>query len=134
VNVALDATDQPDVGIGVHDNGIFAAHLKHRALDPHLAGSLRGGNFVDVQSDFTRARECDVASLWVRDYGIAEAGARTGAEVHHAFWQTNFFKQFAPQTGLGLFAPVQKSTGYAPAALGSKDVIEQEDATIVVND
>ena len=32
-----------DVGIGVDDDGVFAAHLEDRALDPDLAGGLRGG-------------------------------------------------------------------------------------------
>ena len=35
-----------DVGIGVDDDGVFAAHFEDRALDPDLAGSLRGGDFL----------------------------------------------------------------------------------------
>ena len=49
-------------------------------------------------------------------------------------FQAHFFAQFASQTGFGLFAPVQKSPGYSPAAVGSKDMIEQEDSIVVVKD
>jgi hypothetical protein len=66
-----------DVGVGVDDDGVFAAHLKNRALDPDLAGSLRGRDFVDVQANFARTGESDVARLGMRDHRVAEA--RSGA-------------------------------------------------------
>src|SRR4029077_8008905 len=80
-----------DIGIGVDDDGIFASHFKDGALDPDLAGGLRGGSFVDVESDFARAGEGDVARLRVRDDRIAEACAGAGAEVHYAFGHAGFF-------------------------------------------
>ena len=90
-----------DVGIGVDDDGVFAAHFEDGALDPDLAGSLRGGDFVDVQSDFAGAGEGDVASLGMRDDGVAEAGAGAGAEVDHAFGHADFFEQFDELGGDG---------------------------------
>src|SRR5579862_7640743 len=64
-----------DVGIGVNDDGVFAAHFEDGALDPYLARGLRGGDFVDVQSDFARSGEGDVTRLGMRDDGIAETGS-----------------------------------------------------------
>ena len=55
-----------NVGIGVDNNGVFAAHFEDSALDPDLAGSLRGGDMVDVQSNFARAGESDVAGFRMR--------------------------------------------------------------------
>ena len=57
--------------------GVFAAHFENGALDPELAGSLRRRDFVDVQSDFARSSERDIARLRMRDYRIAEAGTRS---------------------------------------------------------
>jgi len=37
-----------DIGIGVDDDGVLAAHFEDGALDPELAGGLLGGNLVDV--------------------------------------------------------------------------------------
>jgi hypothetical protein len=83
-----------DVGIGVDDDGVLAAHFKDGALDPELPGSLRGGSFVDVESDFAGAGEGDVARFGMRDDSIAEAGAGAGTEIHHAFGHADFFQQF----------------------------------------
>ena len=33
-----------DIGVGVDDDGVFAAHFEDGALDPDLARSLRGGD------------------------------------------------------------------------------------------
>src|SRR5438552_8271776 len=49
-------------------------------------------------------------------------------------FQTHLFAQLAAQTCFGLFAPIQKSPGYSPTAVGSKDMIEQEDSIVVVKD
>ena len=42
-----------DVGVGIHDDGIFAAHFEHGALDPNLSRDDVGGAFVDVEPNFT---------------------------------------------------------------------------------
>src|SRR5713101_1039755 len=47
-------------------------------------------------------------------------------------FQAHFFAQLTPQTGFGLFAPVQEATGNSPAAVRSKDVIEQKNPTVVI--
>ena len=43
---ATPSTAEVDVGIGVDDDGVFAAHFEDRALDPDLSGGLRGGDFL----------------------------------------------------------------------------------------
>ena len=57
-----------NIGIGINDDSVLAAHFENGALDPHLAGRLRGCALIDVQSDFARAGESNVAGLGVRDY------------------------------------------------------------------
>src|SRR5208282_2235013 len=73
-----------DIGVRVDDDGVLATHFQNRALDPDLAGSLRGRGFIDVQSYFARPSEGDVASLGMRHDGVAKAGARPGQEVNTA--------------------------------------------------
>jgi hypothetical protein len=82
-----------DVGVGIDDDGVFAAHLENRALNPDLAWALRGGDFVDVQADFARAGEGDVTRLGMCDDGVAETGSGAGTEVHHALGHAGFFKK-----------------------------------------
>ena len=82
-----------EIGVGIHDDGVLAAHFEDRALDPDLAGSLRGRALVDVQADFARSGEGDVAGLGMRHHGIAEAGAGAGTEIHHAFRHAALFQQ-----------------------------------------
>ena len=83
-----------DIGVGIDDDGVFAAHFEDGALDPELARLLLRGALVDVQSDFARAGESDVANLRMRHQRIAEARAAAGAEVHDAFGHAAFFEQF----------------------------------------
>ena len=56
---------------------------------------------VDVQSDFARSGERDVAGLRMRDHGIAEARSCAGAEVHYAFGHADFFEQLDEFGGNG---------------------------------
>ena len=65
-----------EVGVGIDHHGVLAAHLENGALDPDLAGLLRGCGLVDVQADFLRSGEGDVARLGMRDDGVAEARCR----------------------------------------------------------
>ncbi len=90
-----------DVGVGVDDDRVFAAHFENGALDPDLAGSLGRGDFVDVQADFAGAGESDVASFGMGDHGIAEAGSSAGAEIYHALGHAGFFEQFHKLCGDG---------------------------------
>ena len=69
-----------DVGVGIDDDRVLAAHLEHGALDPELAGCWLRCRLVDVQSNFARAGESDVANLGMRDQGIAEARAAARTE------------------------------------------------------
>ena len=80
------------IGVGIDDDRIFAAHFEDGALDPDLAGSDIGGNFVDSQADFTRSGERDIAGLGMRHYGIAKTGAGARAEIHHAFRHSRGFQ------------------------------------------
>ena len=83
-----------DIGVGIDDDGVFAAHFEDGALDPELARLLLRGGLVDVQANFARAGEGDVADLRMRHQRVAEAGAAAGTEVHHAFGHSAFFEQF----------------------------------------
>src|SRR5580658_3172887 len=83
-----------DVGVGIDDDGIFAAHFEHRALDPELAGLLLRGALVDVQSNLARAGERDVTDLGMRHQRVSERYPAAGTEVHHAFGHAAFFEQF----------------------------------------
>src|SRR5208337_2517778 len=80
-----------DIGVGLDDDGIFAAHFEDGALDPELARLLLRGVPVDVQSDLARAGESDVANFRMRHQRVAEGHASSGAEVHDAFGHTAFF-------------------------------------------
>src|ERR1019366_3100323 len=40
-----------EIGIGIHHDGVLAAHFEHRALDPDLSLLGRGGARVYVQAD-----------------------------------------------------------------------------------
>ena len=64
-------------------------------------GCLRRGDLVDVQADFARAGEGDVARLGMRDDRVAEARAGAGAEVDHALGHAGFFEQFDKLRGDG---------------------------------
>ncbi len=90
-----------DIGVGVDDDGVLAAHFKDGALDPELTGSLRGGGLIDMQPHFAGAGKRDVSSFGMCHDGIAEAGAGAGAEVHHAFGHAGFFQQFNELGGDG---------------------------------
>jgi hypothetical protein len=46
----------------------------------------------------------------------------------------NFLAQFASQSCFRLLSPAQEPTGNSPAAVGPKNVIEQQDPTLVVKD
>src|SRR6202035_4733553 len=52
-----------NIGVGIDDDGVFAAHFEDGALDPELAGLLIRRSLVDVQSNFARSRESDVANF-----------------------------------------------------------------------
>ena len=43
---ATPSTAAVDVGVGVDDDGVLAAHLENGALDPDLAGGLRGRDLL----------------------------------------------------------------------------------------
>jgi hypothetical protein len=83
-----------DIGVGIDDDRIFAAHFEHGALDPELAWLLLRRGLVDVQSNLARAGESDVANLRMRHQRIAKASAAARAEVHNAFGHAAFFEQF----------------------------------------
>src|ERR1700694_3434842 len=55
-----------DIGVGIDDNGVFAAHFEDGALDPKLAWLLIRRGLVDVQSNLARAGESDVANFRMR--------------------------------------------------------------------
>src|SRR5207247_10417016 len=83
-----------EISIGIDDNGIFAAHLQDRALDPDLSGSAVGGNLVDAQSYFTRSGEGDETRFRMGHNQITKASSGAGAEVHDAFGHPGFFQYF----------------------------------------
>ena len=64
-------------------------------------GSLRRGDLVDVQADFARAGEGDVARLGMRDDGVAETRSGAGTEVDYALGHARFFEQFDKLRGDG---------------------------------
>ena len=96
---ATPSTAASMIGVGVDDDRVFAAHFEDGALDPDLAWLLRRGALVDVQTDFARSGERDVARLRMRNDGVAETCAAAGAEVHHALGQAGFFEQLEELRG-----------------------------------
>ena len=82
-----------NVGVGVDDDRVLAAHFKNGTFDPDLAGRLGGRDFINVQSNFARAGEGDVARLGMRHNRVAETGARAGAKIYHAFGHAGLFEQ-----------------------------------------
>src|SRR5208337_1083771 len=79
---ALDGRVQ--IGIGANQDGVLAAHLQNRALEPDLIGFSLGGALVNLQAHGLGAGEGDEARLGMLDDGVAEGGAGAGAKVDHA--------------------------------------------------
>ena len=48
--------------------------------------------------------------------------------------QADFFAQLAAQTLFGLFPSAQKAARYSPGTIGAKDVLQQQNAALVVKD
>ena len=63
----------------VDDDGVLAAHLQHRALDPDLPGQRSARLLGDLEPDLARAGEGDEARLRVLDERVADRRAAAGA-------------------------------------------------------
>ena len=87
---ALDGRVQ--IGVGADQDGVLAAHLQNRPLQPDLIGFSLGGALVNLQSHFFGTGEGDEAGLGMLDDGVAEAGAGAGAEVDHAGREARLFQ------------------------------------------
>jgi hypothetical protein len=72
-----------EIGVGIDDDRIFPAHFEDGALDPKLTGLLGCRGLINVQSNFARTGEGDVARLGMRNDCIAERGTAAGTEIHH---------------------------------------------------
>src|SRR5262249_6145241 len=72
------------VGVSIDDDGVFSAHLQDGAFDPLLAWTGNSRALVNVEPDLLRSGESDEARERVLHQARAEAGARAGAEIHHA--------------------------------------------------
>ena len=59
--------DVVEVGVGVHDHAVLAAHLGHHALEVALAGGELGGRLEDAEADGAGAGERDRVDARVRD-------------------------------------------------------------------
>jgi hypothetical protein len=90
-----------EIGVGADEDGVLAAHLENRPLDPDLAGLRCGGALVNFEADGLGAGEGDEAGLGMLDDGVAEGGAGAGAEVDHAVGHAGFFKDFNETGGDG---------------------------------
>ena len=75
------------VGGLIHQDGVLAAHLQDRALEPDLAGLHLGRALEDAQPDLLAAGEGDEACHRVVHQRIADRAAGPGQEVEHAWRQ-----------------------------------------------
>src|SRR5260370_24602432 len=82
------------IRVGVDDDGVLAAHLQDRALDPFLTGALDSRTLVDIEPNFFRPGESYETGQWMLDQSRAEARSRTRAEVHNAIRHPRFLKGF----------------------------------------
>ena len=71
--------DVVEVGVGVHDHAVLAAHLGHHALQVALAGRHLGGAADDLQADRPRAGEGDRVHARVADELRADRRPRRAA-------------------------------------------------------
>ena len=102
-----------DVGVGIDDDGVFAAHFEDGALDPHLARLLMRRSLIDVQSDLARAGECDVANLRMRHQRVAEACASEMCIRDRQFTATAVM-MLVEEGKIGLEDPITKYFPDAP--------------------
>ena len=74
---ATPSTAAVEIGVSIHDDRVFAAHLENRALDPDLARAARSAaTLLMSQADFARSGEGNETRLGMRNQRIAEAAAR----------------------------------------------------------
>ena len=66
------------IGVSIDDDRVLAADLQDGALDPDIAGLLRGCALIDVQSNFLRTGKGNVAGLGMLNDRVAKAVAVTG--------------------------------------------------------
>ena len=79
--------DVVEVGVGVHDHAVLAAHLGDDALEVLLAGRGLGGGAHDVEPDLVRAGERDRVHARVaheRGADVALAGQQRERARRHA--------------------------------------------------
>jgi hypothetical protein len=69
------------VGIGIHDNRVLAAHLCDHALDPALSFLMPGRQFVDTQPHIARSGESDEASLGMLHQQVADGRSASGEQA-----------------------------------------------------
>ena len=89
------------IGVGVDNDRVLAAHFKNRALDPDLSRGLGGRALIDVESDFARSCERNVARLGMSHDGVSKTSARTGAEIDHPLRHSGLFQKFDELRGDG---------------------------------
>ena len=78
----------------VHHDGVLAAHLENRALDPDLAlGCVCAARSIDIQPDVARSGERDVARLGMRHQRHCRKWRPTRAEVDHARRHAGLFQR-----------------------------------------
>src|SRR5579871_4367970 len=83
-----------EVGIGIDDDGVFAAHLGDHAFNPDLAFLRLGGEFVDAQADIATAGEADEAGFGMLHEHVAYRGTAAGEERETVFGETGFEEDF----------------------------------------
>src|SRR4029077_268854 len=89
---ALDGFVQ--VGIGIDNDGVFAAHFGDHALDPDLAGLMLRSQLVDAQSYVARTGEGDEAGLGMLDQEVADGGAAAGKEAERSLRESGLEQHF----------------------------------------
>ncbi len=82
------------IGVGLDDDRVLAAHLEDGALDEDLTGLGFGGTLMDLQTDGLRTGKCDETCLRMGDNSAPEVGALARAQVDDAVRQANLFEQF----------------------------------------
>ena len=81
-----------EIGVGIDDDGILAAHLANDALQFALAGTRFARAFPNAQADFARTGEGDHVDIFVIDEMRADDRALAGEQIHNARRNSGFLE------------------------------------------
>ena len=88
-----------EIGVGIDDDGVLAAHLAHDALQFFLAGTRFAGAFPNAQPDFARTGERDHVDIFVIDKMRADDRALAGEEIDNARRNSGFLEHLHQHGG-----------------------------------